>query len=223
MDLPQPSPSPRLIRRALQLEALSIGWMLVEALVSLAAGTAARSVLLVAFGADSVVELLSAAVLYWRLLREARALPGDEARIESVERRASRIAGYLLYALALYVLLQAGFGLVRGQGAEASPWGLAVAVMAAFAMPPLARAKLRVAEQIGSRALRADAMETFTCGYLSWVLLAGLAANALLRWWWLDSAAALLLVPFLIREGREAVAGNGCGCGRGACGGEGPG
>ena len=83
--------------------------------------------------------------------------------------------------------------------------------MAALGMPILARAKIRVADQIGSKALRADAMETFTCGFLSWVLLAGLVGNALLHWWWLDSVAALMLVPFLVKEGREAIAG-GCSC-----------
>lgn len=79
-------------------------------------------------------------------------------------------------------------------------------------MPILARAKIRVADRIGSKALWADAMETFTCGFLSWVLLAGLVASALLHWWWLDSVAALVLVPLLVKEGREAISGE-CGCG----------
>ncbi len=84
-------------------------------------------------------------------------------------------------------------------------------MVAAFGMPVLAKAKMRVADQIGSRALRADAMETFTCGYLSWVLLAGLAANAFLHWWWLDAAASLVIVPFLPKESREAITGE-CAC-----------
>ena len=96
--------------------------------------------------------------------------------------------------------------------AEPSGWGIGVAVVAALGMPALARAKIRVAEQIGSRALRADAMESLTCGYLAWVLLVGLAANALLRWGWVDGAAALVLIPFLVKEGREAIAGECCGC-----------
>ncbi len=89
--------------------------------------------------------------------------------------------------------------------------GIIIAGVAAFGMPLLARAKIRVADKIGSRALRADAMETFTCGYLSWALLAGLIANAALHWWWLDSAAALAVVPLLMKEGREAVTGE-CRC-----------
>ncbi len=208
------------MRAALRLEALTLAWMVVEAGASLAAAAMARSVLLLAFGADSVIELISASVLYWRLRQEARLTSGspsagggrgtDEAAIEAVERRAGRIAGYLLYLLAAYVLLQSAYALLHRHAAETSWLGIAVAMMAALGMPPLARAKIRAADAIGSRALRADAMETFTCGYLSWVLLAGLGANALLQWRWLDGAAALLLVPFLLREAREALTGECC-------------
>ena len=133
------------------------------------------------------------------------------ASVEALEHRASRTSGFLLYSLALYVVVQSGYGLLHRHPAEASYLGLAVAVIAAFGMPILARAKLRIADEIGSKALRADAMETFTCGFLSWVLLAGLGTNALLHWWWLDSVAALALVPFLLKEAREAMSGE-CGC-----------
>lgn len=197
---------------ALRLEALTLVWMVLEASGSLGAGIIAHSVLLLAFGADSIIELASAALLYHRLSKEAHAMPGsDIAGIAALEEKASRISGWLLYALALYVVLQSGYGLLHRHTAETSFLGLAVAVIAALGMPILARAKLRIADEIGSKALRADAMETFTCGFLSWVLLAGLGANALLHWWWLDSVAALVLVPFLIKEGREAISGE-CGC-----------
>ncbi len=199
------------MRAALRLEVLSIGWMLIEASVSIGAGIVAGSVLLLAFGVDSIIELLSAGVLFHRLRKEAGGT-ANAAEIEALEHRAARIAGYLLYALAAYVVLQSGYGLLHRHTAETSGVGLAVALVAALGMPVLARAKIRVADRIGSQALRADAMETFTCGFLSWVLLAGLAANALLHWWWLDSVAALVLVPFLIKEGREAIRG-GCSCG----------
>ena len=201
--------APKRIQAALRLEAITLGWMVVEAAVSIGAGIAARSLLLVAFGADSIVELLSAGVLFWRLRREATTTAGEDA-IEAVERRTARIAGYLLYALAACVLFQSAYGLLHRHAAETSWWGMAVAVVAAAGMPLLARAKIRVADEIGSRALRADAIETITCGRLSWILLAGLLANALLHWWWLDSAAALILVPFILKEGREAVQGECC-------------
>ncbi|HAF03505.1 MAG TPA: cation transporter, partial [Spartobacteria bacterium] len=94
--------------------------------------------------------------------------------------------------------------------AETSFLGMGIAVVAAVGMPILARAKLRIADQIGSGALRADAVETLTCGYLSWLLLIGLVANAFLHWWWLDSAASFAIVPILVREAKEALAGECC-------------
>ena len=212
MNSVRPAIAPALdMQAALRLEVLTIGWMLIEASVSIGAGAMAGSVLLLAFGVDSVIELISASVLFHRLRKEANGAGNDEAEIEALEHRAARIAGYLLYALAAYVVLQSGYGLLHRHTAETSWVGLSVALVAALGMPVLAKAKIRVADRIGSKALRADAMETFTCGFLSWVLLAGLAANALLHWWWLDSVAALVLVPFLIKEGREALTGE-CSC-----------
>lgn len=200
------------VRAALRLEALTLAWMIIEAAVSIGAGLMAGSLLLVAFGADSVIELISACVLFARLRAEERALPGNTEAIEVMEMRAARVAGWLLYGLSAYVILQALYGLTHRHQAETSWWGMGVAVIAAFGMPLLAKAKIRVADEIGSKALRADAMETFTCGYLSWVLLAGLAANAVFYWWWLDSTVSLAIVPLLLREAKEAITGECCGC-----------
>ena len=139
----------------------------------------------------------------------------DEAHIERVERRASQLAGYALYVLALYVLASCVFGLFAGHVTDThqSAWGILIGVVAAVGMPLLAKHKLKVAaaDRLNSKALRADAMEAFTCGYLSIVLIIGLAATGLFGWWWLDSVAALFLIPLLIKEGREAINGE-CGC-----------
>ena len=199
------------IRYGLRLEATTIVWMVVEAVASIVAGVVAGSLLLVTFGADSIIELMSAVVLFHRLWQQYRARHADEAVLEALERRTGRISGYLLYVLCVYVVLQAVLGLTHRHQAETSFLGMAVAIAAAVGMPILARAKRRVADRINSPALHADAMETFTCGYLSWVLLAGLAANALLHWWWLDAAASLVIVPLLLREAKEAISGE-CGC-----------
>ena len=203
-------PQENRIKTALRLESITVVWMVIEATGAIGAGIAAGSLLLIAFGIDSVIELISALALFWRLQKEARG-GASKASIERVERRASRISGYLLYALSGYVILQAIYGFTHEHHAETSFLGITVAVVAALGMPLLAKAKIRVADEIGSKALRADAMETFTCGYLSWVLLAGLAANALLHWWWLDAAASLVVVPLLLKEAREAMTGE-CDC-----------
>ena len=199
------------LRAALRLEIATIVWMIIEAAAALAAGIVARSLLLVAFGIDSVIELASAVVVFRRFRIESHgefASALDDAR--AIERKTARIAGYLLFLLSAYVLVQAGFGLLTRHAAETSPVGIAVAIIAAIGMPLLAKAKLRVAKRIDSRALRADAMETLTCGYLAWVLLAGLALNAVTHWWWIDSVASLAIISLLIREGFEAISGDQC-------------
>ncbi len=194
------------VARALRLEVITIAWMTVEAIGAIGAGLVARSTLLLAFGIDSVIELASAGVLYRRLRLEA--VGGDTHRVKATEAKAGKIGGTLLFVLAAYVVATSGYKLFHRAGADESYVGLAIAVVAAVGMPVLARAKIRLADQMGSRALRADAMETFTCGYMSWILLAGLGANALLHWWWLDGAGALVLVPLLVKEGREAFTGH---------------
>ena len=197
------------LRGAIRLETITIVWMVIEAVASVFAALVARSVLLLAFGIDSGVELLSALVLFHRLQKESSG-ELDLDQIEKLERKTAQIAAWLLYLLAIYVTLQAAYSLWQRNTAETSFLGMVVAVVAAVGMPILAKAKLRIAEQIESPALKADAMETLTCGYLSWFLLAGLVANAFLHWWWLDSVASLLIVPLLIREAREAASGKCC-------------
>jgi len=151
--------------------------MTIEAVVALASGIAAGSVVLLAFGLDSVIELISAGVLVWRLSIELR---HGQAFSEDAERLASRIGGTLLFALTAYVVISAGWGLWQHQGAEFSVPGLAVSVLAIPIMRYLARRKIALVDKLGSRAMRADAMESITCGWLSLVVVVSLVAQAVL-------------------------------------------
>jgi divalent metal cation (Fe/Co/Zn/Cd) transporter len=184
--------------------------MAVEAVVALGSGIAAGSVVLLAFGLDSVIELISAGVLVWRLSVELR---HGQAFGEGAERLSSRIGGALLFALTAYVVMSAGWGLWQRQGAEFSISGLAIAMLAIPIMRYLARRKIALADKLGSRALRADAMESITCGWLSLVVVVSLVAQAVLGAWWVDSLGSLAIVWFLVKEGREAWAGEECSCG----------
>ncbi len=175
--------------------------MTVEAVVAVASGVAAHSITLVAFGLDSVIELASAGVLIWRLSHELRF--GREVS-EAAERIARRIAGGLLFALAAYVVAAAGWSLWRGEG-EAFSWpGLAIALLSIPIMLMLARRKLALADQLGSRALRADAAESVACLWLSVVVVVGLLAQLAFGAWWIDAVTSLAIVWFLVKEGREA-------------------
>src|SRR5947199_36916 len=203
------------LRLALLLTYITIGWMTIEGAASLLLGWASKSLLLEAFGIDSIIELFSGAVLLWRLRIEAGGNASAE-RAEEVELRASRLVGYSLYVLVAYVILNSGYGLLiakRITDSHESVWGILIGLVAKIGMPILAAYKLKVAARLNSRALRADAIESITCGYLSIVLMIGLAATWLLGWWWLDSVAALALIPFLIKEARAAISGD-CDCGK---------
>src|SRR5947207_7489132 len=203
------------VRLALRLTYITLGWMTIEGAAWLLLGWASKSLLLEAFGIDSVIELFSAAVLLWRLRVEASGIATSE-HVNFVERRAARLIGHSLYALIAYVILNSGYGLFiakRITDTHESVWGILIGLVAKIGMPILAAYKLKVAARLNSRALRADAIESITCGYLSIVLMIGLAATWLLGWWWLDSIAALALVPFIIKEARAAISGESCsGC-----------
>ena len=209
LDLPTTPNGDRtqLIRQAFHLEWLTIGWMVVEAVVALASGIASGSLVLVAFGLDSVIELISAGVLVWRLSIELR---NGEAFSENAERIASRIGGALLFALAGYVVVAAGWNLLWRLGEEFSLPGLVVTLLAIPVMRYLARRKLDLAEKLGSRALRADAIEAITCGWLSFVAVVSLTAQAVFGFWWIDSIGSLAIVWLLVKEGREAWIGECC-------------
>jgi len=198
-----------LIRRAFWLEYATVAWMVVEAVIAIWAGVQAASVCLLAFGIDSLIELASAGVLIWRLTVELR---HGQAFAESAERAASRVAGGLLFALAAYVVAAASWKLWTQTGETFSWPGLVITMLAMPTMYVLARRKLAVAETLGSRAMRADAMESVTCGWLSLVVVIGLVVQALTGAWWVDAVTSLGIVWFLIKEGREAWRGEDC-CG----------
>ena len=195
-----------LLRRALWLIAATLAYNLVEAGVAIWAGTDAGSIALLGFGLDSVIECAAAAVLLWRLAVELRG--GDEERVETAERRSRRFVGLTFLALAVYVLVESVLTLVSGDHPSSSLAGIVLATVSLAVMPMLAWVKLRTAGRLGSGALQAEARETLACAYLSLTLLIGLALNAGFGWWWADPAAALAMVPWLVREGVEGVRGD---------------
>jgi len=192
------------LRRIHRIQAITIAWMSVEAAVALSAAWRARSPALLAFGGDSAIELLSAAVVLWRFRSPAAG--------EADERRAARIAGTLLYALAAYVVVAAAVTLLGYSEARPTYLGIAILAAAAMIMPWLAREKRRLSAATGSAALRADAAESALCAYLSLIALVGLAVHAVWHLAWADPAAALLIVPLIVWEAREAIRGKACGC-----------
>jgi divalent metal cation (Fe/Co/Zn/Cd) transporter len=196
------------IRRGRRLAYLSVASTVVEAGVALYAGIEAGSTALLGFGVDSLIEVFSAAVVLWRLL------PGEHGQRR--ERMATRLAGASLLALAVYVTVAAAITLVQRHSLELRPQpsklGLGMALVSIVVMQWLARGKRRVAAELESTAVQADAVQSQICSYLAAILLVGLGLNALFGWWWADPLAALAMVPLIVTEGLEAWRGNACAC-----------
>lgn len=195
-------------RIALWLVGGTLAYNVLEAAVAIWSGLRAESIALVGFGLDSVIETAAAGVLLWRLGLEARGAAPE--RLEPAERRVHRFVGGTFIALAFYVLGQSGWSLWRHEAAGESVVGIVLAAASLVIMPLVAWGKLRAARELGSGALRAEARETLACSYLSFTLLVGLALNAALGWWWADPLAALLMVPWLVKEGLEGLRGERC-------------
>ena len=191
-------------RRVWRVQIITIAWMSVEAAVSFFAAWRAHSPALLAFGGDSAIELFSAVVVLWRF----RATDPHS----DVEKRAARVAGALLFALAAFVAVISVTSLLGYSEPEPTFLGIAVLVAAATIMPWLAKEKRRLSGATGSAALRADAAQSALCAYLSLIALAGLAINAIWHVKWADPIAALAILPLIVWEGREAMRGKVCGC-----------
>ncbi len=203
------------VRLGVWIELVSLLWLIIEASIAIWIGFATRSISLQGFGIDSVIELIAGSVLLWRLSLEQHG--GSVDAVEQAERRASWFVAISLFALALYIVGDSLFSFLTRSRPVSSLWGIGLAIAAAIIMPILWQGKLHVAHRIESAALKADAICSVTCAYMSFTLLAGLLLNLLFGWWWADPLAALALVYFIVQEGREVLTeartGETCTCG----------
>jgi divalent metal cation (Fe/Co/Zn/Cd) transporter len=195
----------RLVRRARLLAWFGLGWHVAEAAIAVAAGVVAGSVALVGFGADSLIEAAAGVVVLWLMT-------GGRASSHRAERRAQQLIAASFLLLAAYVGVEALRDLLGGHHPEPSWVGIGLAVVTLAVMPPLASAKRRVADRLGSSATASESRQTMLCAYLSAGLLVGLLANAALGWWWADPLVALCIGAVALREAREAWRGEMCDC-----------
>jgi len=205
--MPQVSSAERtaLVSQGRTLEYLTIGWNAGEGIVAIVAGAVAGSISLTAFGIDSFIELASGGALLWRM-----AVDHDAENRERNEKGALRIVGVCFLALAAFILYESGSGLLFRKAPERSLPGILLACASLVAMPLLAQAKRKVARELGSAAMGADAKQSEFCFWLSGILLAGLALNAAFGLWWADAVAALVMAPLIAQEGAEALRGKRC-------------
>ncbi len=207
-----PNESAKHTRRWLRIGAslvfVTMLYNVAEAVIATSYGVKAESVALFGFGLDSVIECAAASLMLWRLLAQIRGASGPA--LERKEKAVRRFVGGTFIALALYIVVQSVRTLWGAGTPEKSVVGIGLATASLVLMPSVAMFKLRAARELGSRALRAEAKETLVCSYLSFTLLVGLGANAAFGWWWADPVAALIMVPWMVKEGREGIRGKDC-------------
>jgi len=195
----------RLERRARLLAHGGNAWHVIEFAVALAAGIAAGSIALIAFGADSLVEVLAGSVIIWLFT-------SDRGSSAQAERRAQQLIASSFFVLATYVTAESIRDLADGHRPSASWVGVGLAAFTAPTMPLLAHAKRRVGHALGSPATVSEASQNQLCAYLSVALLAGLLLNAVWGLWWADPAAALVIAAVAVKEGRDSWKGASCDC-----------
>src|SRR3954452_19109714 len=201
----EPGDRRRWVRQARLLAWIGIGWHGIEAAVAIVAGIVAGSIALVGFGADSLIEAAAGAIVLWRFA-------AARASSEEAEVRAQKLIAVSFYVLAAYIAVEAARTLAGGHHPETSWVGIGLSVVTLATMPPLAKAKARVAERLGSCAGKSESRQTLLCAYLSAALLAGLALNAIAGWWWADPLTGLIIAAVAVREGRGAWRGESCCC-----------
>ena len=194
---PKPSEREKLVRQAKLLAWAGVGWHGIEAAVAIVAGLVAGSIALIGFGADSLIEAVAGFVLLWRFA-------ASRSTSETAERRAQKLIAISFYVLAVYVGIEALRALITAEIPEVSWVGIGLSAVTLLTMPPLAIAKARIGDKLGSAATKSEGQQNMVCAYLSAALLVGLGANALFGLWWADPVTALLIAGVAVKEGREA-------------------
>lgn len=196
-----PARKRQLQRRIRWVVAVVIAYNAVEAIIALSAGAASSSTALVAFGLDSIVEVLSAAAVAWQF---AARDPETRAKL------ALRLIALSFFALTAYVLVTTAVLFFGGREAEHSPVGIGLAAVSLVVMPALSWFERHTGRELGSVTAVADSKQTLLCAYLSAALLVGLLLNTLFGWAWADSLAALVIAGWAFKEGVEAWRGDAC-------------
>jgi divalent metal cation (Fe/Co/Zn/Cd) transporter len=187
------------IGNGIRIEYLSSAWMTVEVLGSIGVGLIAGSFALLAFGGDSLIELISGLAVLGGLRR-------DSSRSSNVieSKRTEQFTSFLLFALIPVIGLGAVYSYSTGLKPEGSPLGIVIAIGALIVMPYLYIQKKRIGRETRSLSLSMDAIESITCIFMATALLGGLLAEYFLGLWWADYLATGIILAFVAREAVES-------------------
>jgi divalent metal cation (Fe/Co/Zn/Cd) transporter len=188
--------------KALKLSYFTVGYNIIECILSIIAGIIAGSTALLGFGSDSLVESLSATIMIWRF-RKHGVLSIEEE--DEIEKKATFLVGITFLIFGIYVLLESIRKLIVADKPEPSLLGIMIAIASIIVMPILFYAKYKTGKSLGSKSLVADSKQTLACLFMSFSLLIGLGLNYEFGFWQADPIVGLIIVAFLFKEGYEII------------------
>ena len=174
-------------QRVVRLEYATVAWNLLEVGFTVAAGLAARSLALVAFGLDSLVEVFASLVVI--------------AHTRRAQRWASKLIAASFGVIGAWLVAGALVALAAQHRPSQSPSGIAFMALTVLVMFGLARAKRRVGTALGSGPVVANSKMTFLDGCVAAGVCLALLVDLLLGWWWCDAVIAGAVGLVALREG----------------------
>jgi len=191
-------------RKSLLLDCFIVTGHTVAAALSVSAGIAAGSIALAGFGFANIIQAVVTAMRGRRNHVLARGVLITEKQ-KNAERRALFILGIVFFLLSLSLLNESGSRLFYKERPEPSRLGIVLSALTFTALSVAAIFKFRLAHFLNRAALRADARESVLWSCISALLFVGLWLHQVRGWWWADPAVSLCMLPFLMREGWNAV------------------
>ncbi len=188
--------------KALRLSYFTVGYNIIECILSIISGIIAGSTALLGYGSDSLVESLSGTIMIWRFRKHKKISKEEEERIE---KKAVFLIGISFFLFGTYILFESLRKLIIQERPEPSIIGIMIAIASIIVMPILFLSKYKTGKTIGSNSLIADSKQTLACLFMSFSLLIGLGLNYLWGFWQADPIVGLIIVAFLFKEGYESI------------------
>jgi cation diffusion facilitator family transporter len=188
--------------KALRLSYFTVGYNIIECILSIISGFIAGSTALLGYGSDSLVESLSGTIMIWRFRKHKKISKEEE---EKIEKKAVFLIGITFFIFGTYILFESIRKLIIQEKPEPSIIGILIAIASIIVMPILFLSKYKTGKTIGSNSLIADSKQTLACLFMSFSLLIGLGLNYLWGYWQADPIVGLIIVAFLFKEGYESI------------------